>query len=81
VVELKGYALARDDRHANGGSAMSHYAVVFFVALITSVIGFGAIAGLSAQIAQKGRVAAVTTVVIVSLAIALLGGRGSIGVP
>jgi uncharacterized membrane protein YtjA (UPF0391 family) len=50
---------------------MLHYAVVFFViALIASVLGFGGVAGLSAQI---GWIFAVIAVVL--LAVALLGGR------
>ena len=57
--------------------AMLHYAVVFFViALIASVLGFRGIAGMSAQL---GWVFAV--VAIVFLAVAVLGGRGSIMVP
>ncbi len=50
---------------------MLHYAIVFFViALIASLLGFGGIAGMSAQI---GWVFAVIAVIF--LAIALLGGR------
>jgi uncharacterized membrane protein YtjA (UPF0391 family) len=57
--------------------AMLHYAVVFFViALIASVLGFRGIAGMSAQI---GWVFAVVAVVF--LAVAVLGGRGSVMVP
>lgn len=56
---------------------MLHYAVVFFViALIASVLGFRGIAGMSAQI---GWVFAV--IAIVFLAIALLGGRGTVSIP
>ena len=56
---------------------MLHYAVVFFViALIASVLGFRGIAGMSAQI---GWVFAV--IAIVFLAVAVLGGRGSIAGP
>jgi len=56
---------------------MLHYAVVFFViALIASVLGFRGIAGMSAQI---GWVFAI--IAIVFLAVAVLGGRGSITVP
>jgi uncharacterized membrane protein YtjA (UPF0391 family) len=56
---------------------MLHYAVVFFViALIASLLGFGGIAGMSAQI---GWVFAVIAVVF--LAIALLRGRGSSAAP
>ena len=56
---------------------MLHYAVVFFViALIASVLGFRGIAGMSAQI---GWVFAVIAVIF--LAVALLGGRGSIPMP
>jgi uncharacterized membrane protein YtjA (UPF0391 family) len=54
-----------------------HYAVVFFViALIASVLGFRGIAGMSAQI---GWVFAVVAVIF--LAVALLGGRGSMAIP
>ena len=50
---------------------MLHYAVVFFViALIASVLGFGGVAGLSAQI---GWLFAVIATVL--LAVAVLGGR------
>ena len=53
---------------------MLHYAVVFFViALVASLLGFGGVAGLSAQI---GWIFAV--VAVACLAIALLGGRGRI---
>jgi uncharacterized membrane protein YtjA (UPF0391 family) len=59
---------------------MLHYAVVFFViALVASLLGFGGIAGLSAQI---GWVFAVIAVIF--LAVALIGGRGrrgSISIP
>jgi len=56
---------------------MLHYAVVFFViALIAALLGFGGIAGLSAQI---GWIFAVIAVVF--LAIAMLSGRGSASVP
>jgi uncharacterized membrane protein YtjA (UPF0391 family) len=51
---------------------MLHYAVVFFVvALIASLLGFGGVAGLSAQI---GWICAVVAVIF--LAVALLSGRG-----
>ena len=50
---------------------MLHYAVVFFViALIASVLGFGGVAGMSAQI---GWIFAVIAAVL--LAVAVLGGR------
>jgi uncharacterized membrane protein YtjA (UPF0391 family) len=59
---------------------MLHYAVVFFViALVASLLGFGGIAGLSAQI---GWIFALVAVIF--LAVALLGGRrrrGSISIP
>jgi uncharacterized membrane protein YtjA (UPF0391 family) len=59
---------------------MLHYAVVFFViALIASLLGFGGVAGLSAQIGYMFAVIAV-----IFLAIALLtgrGGRGRISIP
>jgi uncharacterized membrane protein YtjA (UPF0391 family) len=59
---------------------MLHYAVVFFViALVASLLGFGGIAGLSAQI---GWIFALIAVIF--LAVALLGGRrhrGSISIP
>jgi uncharacterized membrane protein YtjA (UPF0391 family) len=56
-------------------AAMLHYAVVFFViALIASVLGFGGIAGMSAQI---GWIFAVVAVIF--LAVAVLGGRGGRG--
>jgi uncharacterized membrane protein YtjA (UPF0391 family) len=59
---------------------MLHYAVIFFViALIASVLGFGGVAGLSAQI---GWIFAVIAVIL--LAVAVLGGRrgrGSISLP
>ena len=51
---------------------MLHYAVVFFViALIAALLGFGGIAGMSAQI---GWIFAVLAAVF--LAVALLNGRG-----
>jgi len=54
---------------------MLHYAVVFFViALVASLLGFGGVAGLSAQI---GWIFAVVAVIF--LALALLGGRGRRG--
>lgn len=54
---------------------MLHYAVTFFViALIAALLGFGGIAGLSAQI---GWIFAVIAVVF--LAMALLSGRGGSG--
>ena len=50
---------------------MLHYAVVFFViALIASLLGFGGVAGMSAQI---GWIFAVIAAVL--LAVAVLGGR------
>lgn len=59
---------------------MLHYALVFFViALIASLLGFGGVAGLSAQI---GWIFAVLAVVF--LAAALLSGRrgrGPISIP
>jgi uncharacterized membrane protein YtjA (UPF0391 family) len=59
---------------------MLHYAVVFFViALIASLLGFGGVAGLSAQI---GWICAV--VALVFLAVALLSrrsGRRPIALP
>jgi len=56
---------------------MLHYAVVFFViALIAAVLGFGGIAGMSAQI---GWLFAVLAVVV--LAVALLSGRGPTSIP
>jgi uncharacterized membrane protein YtjA (UPF0391 family) len=59
---------------------MLHYAVVFFViALIASLLGFGGVAGLSAQIGWMFAVVAV-----IFLAVALLsgrGGRGPISIP
>ena len=55
---------------------MLHYAVVFFViALIASLLGFGGVAGMSAQI---GWIFAVLAVVF--LAVALLSGRGGRGI-
>ncbi len=54
---------------------MLHYALMFFVvALIASLLGFGGIAGLSAQV---GWICAVLAVVF--LAVALITGRGSRG--
>lgn len=54
---------------------MLHYAVVFFViALVASLLGFGGVAGLSAQIGWLFAVLAV-----VFLAIAMLTGRRSRG--
>lgn len=59
---------------------MIHYAVVFFViALIASVLGFGGVAGMSAQI---GWIFAVIAAVF--LAVTVLGrgrGRGPISLP
>ena len=59
---------------------MLHYAVVFFViALIASLLGFGGVAGLSAQIGWLFAIIAV-----VFLAVAMLtgrGGRGSVSIP
>ncbi len=56
---------------------MLHYAIVFFViALIASMLGFGGVAGMSAQI---GWLFAVLAVVI--LALGLLFGRGPTSVP
>jgi len=53
---------------------MLHYAIVFFViALIASLLGFGGIAGMSAQI---GWIFAVLAVVF--LAVALISGRGGV---
>lgn len=53
---------------------MLHYAVVFFViALIASLLGFGGVAGLSAQIGWLFAVVAV-----IFLAVALLRGRGPV---
>jgi uncharacterized membrane protein YtjA (UPF0391 family) len=50
---------------------MLHYAVVFFViALIASVLGFGGVAGMSAQIGWLFAVIAV-----IFLVVAALGGR------
>ena len=58
---------------------MLHYAVVFFViALIASLLGFGGVAGMSAQIGWLFAVIAV-----IFLVVAALGGRrgrGSISV-
>lgn len=54
---------------------MFNYALAFFVvALIASLLGFGGLAGLSAQI---GWICAVLAVVF--LAVALLSGRGDRG--
>jgi uncharacterized membrane protein YtjA (UPF0391 family) len=54
---------------------MLHYALVFFVvALIASLLGFGGIAGLSAQV---GWICAVLAVLF--LAVALISGRGARG--
>ncbi len=59
---------------------MLHYAVVFFViALVASLLGFGGVAGLSAQIGWFFAVIAV-----VFLAVAMLSGRsrrGSVSLP
>jgi len=56
---------------------MMHYALVFFViALIAAVLGFGGVAGMSAQI---GWLFAVLAVVL--LAVALLTGRGPTTIP
>ena len=50
---------------------MLHYAVVFFViAIIAAVLGFGSVAGLSAEIGYTFAVLAV-----VLLVVALLSGR------
>jgi len=52
---------------------MLHYAVVFFViALIASLLGFGGIAGLSAQI---GWVCAVLAVIFLAVALMSRGAR------
>lgn len=54
---------------------MLHYAVIFFVvALIASLLGFGGVAGMSAQIGWLFAVIAV-----IFLAVAVLGGRGARG--
>ena len=54
---------------------MLHYALVFFViALVASLLGFGGVAGLSAQIGWLFAVLAV-----ICLALALIGGRGRRG--
>ncbi len=56
---------------------MLHYAVVFFViALIAALLGFGGVAGMSAQI---GWIFAVLSIVF--LVVALLSGRGSTQIP
>ncbi len=56
---------------------MLNYAVTFFViALIASALGFGGIAGLSAQIGWLFAVLA-----LVFLAVALLSGRGGNPLP
>ena len=53
---------------------MLHYAIVFFViALIASLLGFGGLAGMSAQI---GWVFAVLAVIF--LAVAVIGRRGAV---
>ena len=58
---------------------MLHYAVVFFViALIASLLGFGGVAGLSAQI---GYVFAVVAVIFLALALFSRGGRGRVSIP
>ena len=54
---------------------MFHYALMFFVvALIASLLGFGGLAGLSAQI---GWICAVLAVIF--LTVALISGRGNRG--
>ncbi len=54
---------------------MSHHAVVFFeIALIASLLGFGGVAGLSAQM---GWIFAVIAVIF--LAVAVFNGRGARG--
>jgi uncharacterized membrane protein YtjA (UPF0391 family) len=56
---------------------MLHYAVVFFViALIAALLGFGGVAGLSAQI---GWIFAVLALVF--LAVAVISRRGPTAVP
>jgi len=56
---------------------MLNYAVTFFViALIASVLGFGGVAGLSAQIGWLFAVLA-----LVFLAVALVSGRGRGALP
>ncbi len=56
---------------------MLHYAVVFFViALIASFLGFGQVAGLSAEIGWLFAVLAV-----IALAVALISGRGPKAIP
>ena len=56
---------------------MLHYAIVFFViALIAAALGFGGVAGLSADI---GWMFAVIAVVI--LALGLLAGHGPTAIP
>lgn len=55
---------------------MLHYAFVFFViALIASVLGFGGVAGLSAEIGWLFAILA-----LVFLAVALLGGGSRRGI-
>ena len=61
------------------GGSMLHYAVVFFViALVASVLGFGGIAGLSAQI---GWIFAVVALVFLAIALLRRSGRGPIAIP
>ena len=57
---------------------MLHYALVFFaIALVASLLGFGGVAGLSAQIGWLFAVLAV-----ICLAVAVLSGRrGPIAIP
>ncbi|HYC56138.1 MAG TPA: DUF1328 domain-containing protein [Candidatus Binatia bacterium] len=56
---------------------MLHYAVVFFViALIASVLGFGGIAGMSAQIGWLFAILA-----LVFLAVAIVTRRGNLPRP
>lgn len=56
---------------------MLHYAIVFFViALIASLLGFGGIAGLSAQIGWIFAILAIAFLVV-----ALISGRGSASAP
>lgn len=54
---------------------MMHYALVFFVvALVAALLGFGGVAGLSAQFGYLFAVIAV-----IMLVIGLFGGRGRLG--
>ena len=62
-------ALLRPERKE---AAMLHYALVFFViALIAAALGFGGVAGMSAQIGWLFAVLAVVFVIV-----GLLSGRG-----